>query len=280
MVKKEGCHLKYALLYLSYLLIFFYSCKTDNYLPGFDFKLYKNTPVWNLAKAVQAENIKKINQLLKDKSINVDYQEPKFGHTLLMLAVANNKAKSVEALLQNNAEPNLVSWYQNENSLTIASNESYSESCDTVILSKLIKFGGDLNFLQEYKETSQNGEQKIKSTLLNTAISSGKCLEYIIYLVNKGSNINSYPENDPTESPITYALLTNNLEVAKYLIIDKKAAIPPYVFIRQANISYQGEPEKYLTLTDLLKEQQFKKGTKDYKLREEIIEFLKSRNLK
>lgn len=269
---------KFFVLFCGIVLL--YSCNTTNYLPGFDFKLFNDSPVQSLAKAIEKEDVEKINELLKNKSINVDYQEPKFGHTLLMLAVANNKIKSVEALLKNNANPNLTSKSQNDNTLTIVCNETYFATCDTKILELLLQYGGNLNYEQTYTENSLNGNRQIKSTLLNTAVSSGKCLEFIKFMINKGTDINKYVENNPTESPITYALLTDNLKIAKYLIIDKQAVIPPYIFKRQANISYKGEPEKYLTITDLLNEQQYEKGTENYKLREEIINYLKSKNQK
>lgn len=261
-------------------IIFCYSCNTINYLPAFDFTLFNDSPMQSLAKAVEKEDTEKINELCKNKSLNVDYQETKFGHSLLMLAVANNKINSVISLLKNGANPNLTSFSQCDNSLSIVCNETYSSYCDTVVFEMLLQYNGKIDFEQNYIENSLNGKRQIKSNLLSIAVSSGKCLEFIKYIVNKGVDINRYPDNDPTESAITYALLTDNLKIAKYLIIDKQATIPSYIFKREANISYKGEPEKYLTVTDLLNEQNYEEKTENHKLKEEIINYLKSKNLK
>jgi ankyrin repeat protein len=255
-------------------IVLLHSCNTTNYLPGFDFKLFINSPVKELAIAVEKEDVKKINEVLKDKSINVNYQEPKFGHTLLMLAVANNKIKSVEALLKNNANPNLTSRENEDNSIAIAA-ENYSDVCDTAILNLLTNYGGDVNFTQLINRVENNGMHSIVNrTTLMIAVRND-CYLIVKYLIDKGAKINVYTYYEGYGA-ITEAIIQNNLKIVKYLIIDKQATIPSYIFKRQANISYKGEPEKYLTITDLLNEQQYDKGTENYKLREEIISYLEN----
>lgn len=63
-------------------------------LLGNDYRLFKNTPVWELAQAVQNDNIKKIKEIVSKQDINLDYQEPRFGSTLLMLSIMNEQFKS------------------------------------------------------------------------------------------------------------------------------------------------------------------------------------------
>lgn len=261
-------------------IVFLHSCNNIFYLPGFDFSLFSKTPVRELAIAVEKEDVEKILEILNDQSISIDYQEPKFGHTLLMLAVANNKVKSTEILLENGANPNMLSYNKSTNAMLIACNGFYSESCDTTILSKLISFKGDLNQTIVYEEDSLNGNRKVVQRLLNTAISSRKCLSFIKYMVNRGADINYFPNNDSTTGPITSSLFVDYLEVTNYLIIDVHAVIPSYIYKRPANLGYVGEPEQYLTITDLLNEQHYEKGTENSRFREEIINYLQSKNLK
>ena len=259
---------------LSCVIILLHSCNTTNYLPGFDFKLFNNSSVKELAIAVEKEDLKKIKEVLRDKSISVNYQEPKFGHTLLMLAVANNKIKSVEALLKNNANPNLNSRENEDNSISIAA-ENYPDLCDTAILHLLTKYGGDVNFTQHINRVENNGMHSIvKRTTLMIAVRND-CYLIAKYLIDKGAKINVYTFYEGYGA-ITEAIIQNNLKVAKYLIIHKRAIIPPYIFKRQANISHKGEPEKYLTITGLLNEQQYDKGIENNKLREEIISYLEN----
>ena len=102
----EKRHIMKKLFFLISSIVLWCSCNTGNYLPGFDFKLFKGTSVWELAKAVEKEDVKQIEVILKDTSIKVDFHEAKFGNTLLMLAVANNKKKAVKKLLEVGANPN------------------------------------------------------------------------------------------------------------------------------------------------------------------------------
>jgi len=247
---------------------------SKNSLPGFDFELFRNTPAWELAKVVEKEDSQKISELLKAKNINVDYQEPKFGHTLLMLAVANNKVKAVEILLNNKANPNLISKL-NDNAVSIAA-ENYADVCDTIIISTLYQFGGNLNFIQNIDRNEDNGMRTlVKRTILMIA-ARNDCFAISKYIVDNGANINDWTYYEGYGA-ITEAIILDNLRLAKYLIITKKATIPQYILKRQANISYQSEPEKRLTITQLLNEKQFEKGSENYKLREEIYAYLKSR---
>jgi hypothetical protein len=60
-------------------------------LTGGDYRLFQNTPAWDLAKAVQDENEKKINEILAKDPKLINYQEPKYGNTLLELAIMNRR---------------------------------------------------------------------------------------------------------------------------------------------------------------------------------------------
>jgi len=262
-------------LFLSIVVLFIsYSC-LSNYLPGFDFKLFNDSPVEELASAVKNENVDKINEILKDSSINVDFQESKYGHTLLMLAVANNKTKSVEALLKNGANPNLKSKDDEDNSTTIFA-ENYSQICDTTIISLLLQYGGDINSIQYIDRIENNGmHSHVKETALMISISN-YCIEVVKFMVDKGAGINQYTYYDGYGA-ITEAILNEKLDVLKYLIIEKQANIPAYCFIRPA---IDQDPEKYLTITDFLNEQKYESGSENYELRKEILEYLKSKGLK
>lgn len=254
-------------------IIFIQSCNTNKYLPAFDYKLFNNSPVQELAKAVEQENTEKINDILKDKTINVDYQEPKYGHTLLMLSVANNKIKSIHTLLSNNANPNLTSNNNQDNSVSIAV-ENYPEICDTTILTQLFEYGANANFIQDIDRVEDNGMHSIvKRSILMIAVRND-CSPIVKFLVNNGANINEYTYYNGYGA-ITESIIHNNLIITKYLIIEKHAYVPTFCYVRN-----KGETdEERLTITDLLNEAQYDEGTENYELREEIIRYLKSKNL-
>ncbi|HEU5365185.1 MAG TPA: ankyrin repeat domain-containing protein [Hanamia sp.] len=173
------------------LIVILCSCSTSNYMPGFDFKLFKNTPVSQLATAVAKEDTEQMETILKDTSIKVDYHEPKFGNTLLMLAVVNNKQKSVKKLLEVGANPKEKDYYDNATSLIYAC-EYHLNNCDTSILKMLIEQRANVNVIQNIDRVEDNcAHSFVKTTPLMIAAKTG-CLNIIQTLLNSGAAINAY----------------------------------------------------------------------------------------
>ena len=250
------------------------SCNINGYMPGFDFNLFKKTPVWELAKAVEKEDTEQIEAILRDTAIKVDYHEPKFGNTLLILAIANNKKKSIKKLLEVGASPNAKDTYDNATPLIVAC-ENYSQDCDSTILKWIIAFHGDVNMVENIDRIESNGAHSVvKATALMIA-AENNCLGIVKVLVNAGADINQYTYHEGYGA-ITKAIIQDNIAIAKYLIIDKKAKIPEY-----CNIRNEGEKnEQKLTITDMLNERHYDAGSDNYKYKEEIISYLKSKGLK
>jgi hypothetical protein len=64
-------------------------------LTGSDYRLFQETPAWELAKAVQDGNEERIEELINKDPKIINYQEPKYGSTLLILTVMNQQMKSL-----------------------------------------------------------------------------------------------------------------------------------------------------------------------------------------
>ena len=77
-------------------IIWTFSGCSQNLGPGYQFDLFKNTKNWDLAKAVERESSDEIVRLLKQGNTDINLQEPKFGTTLLHLAIGNDKLISVK----------------------------------------------------------------------------------------------------------------------------------------------------------------------------------------
>lgn len=240
-------------------------------MPGFDFKLFKGTPVWELAKAVESENIRDIDIILRDSNIKVDFHEPKFGNTVLMLAVATNKQKSVRKLLELGANSNERDKYDNATSLMIAC-EYHSEECDTTIVKCLIQYNGNVNLLQNIDRIENNGAHSIVEVTPLMIAAESNCLGIVKTLVNSGADINRYTYHEGYGA-VTAALIQDNLEIAKYLIIDRQARVPQYCFIRNEG----AKDEQKLTITDMLNERDYESGSSNYKFKVEILQYLKLR---
>jgi len=87
------------------LLLTLFSCTNrdttvdKSKLLGVDYRLFQDTPAWELAKAVEDEDIDKIKQeVSKNKSL-LSFREPRLGQPLLTLAVLNKNYQSVKTLL-------------------------------------------------------------------------------------------------------------------------------------------------------------------------------------
>jgi hypothetical protein len=70
-----------------------------------DVRIYKDTPAWELALAVKHQNTGTIEKIAKNKPELLNYQDPKYGATLLLWAVGTERYQSAEALLKCGADP-------------------------------------------------------------------------------------------------------------------------------------------------------------------------------
>lgn len=245
---------------LSLLIFTLYSC--ESYLPGFDFKLFDNTDAEKLADAVKNEDLDDIERIVKENKTLIDFHDPKFGYTLLMLAVANDLEKSVKKLLELGANPNKRSEPpENKNSeiktaVLISCNKIYKRNCKTNILEILIESGGNINESLEVKYLNSNYKTKITPLMIAT---KSNCINLVKKIVELGANINDYDYVNG-KGPLSNCVVHDNLDILEYLVVEKKAKIPRYVFVRP---EYKGVPREELTLIEFLKEKEYPEKSKN-----------------
>lgn len=213
--------MRYTLIVIS--LFLFTSCNRETKvdktkLLGKDYRLFQDTPAWELAKAVEDNDVEKIKEEVVSNKVNINYQESRFGKSLLILAIANNQYKTAEELLKLGANPNLKDIYRGSNAIIVA---AYIE--DPKYLKLLLKYSGKANSLET--APGKEGDQA-RSTALNNAISyvDKYSLERVKLLVNAGADIN-YFNNGPkvyTNLPLGEALLHDNMDALLFLL-DKGA---------------------------------------------------------
>lgn len=221
---------------------------------------------WDLAQAISSEDLIKIRSIIKVKPNLVAYQESTYGQSLLHWAVRMNKQKAVKELLENGADPDLQDTYDGESPLMIASGYGLDYDTSSVVLTMLLANGANPN---SEEKTPRRPENRTRKTPL--IIASGCCLNKTKILVASGANINY--TNEFNESPLRSAMIGGRdaVDITKFLLIEKEAKIPPYF-----SLSFEGKP---ITILNYLRDWVFKVDTREYKVKMEIVEYLKNKGL-
>jgi len=263
--------MKNKLSYLFLLVLALSSCRNRNEkvdtskLLGRDYRLFQNAPAWDLAQATQDEDVDKIKELTTANKNLVNCQEPRFGQTLLHLAVETRKYKSVDALLQSKANPNSRDSLTGETPLMIAAKVRANDlSSDSRYLNILLKYGADPNMAQD--KIYQNN--LTLWTPLLVACLNGE-LDYVKILIKAGANINyrsKYGEN-----ALYSAIVSRNGDVVLYLLNNG-------VDYRQP--MFKNMDNKNFFVLDALKMWHVQSGSDNEKKKIEIIKFMNDHGVK
>lgn len=213
------------------IVILLLSCDFIKPMNIYNIRIYKDTPVWKLAKAVKNENKGKIRRILGEHPEYAKFPDGFLGYedtpTLLIWSIANNKYESFKVLLEMGSDPNHQTIHK-KTPLIYAGDFLVDDTTNPDFTKDLLRAGADANYsfdgyLDDNKYTFHGD-----SPLIN-ACKSGN-IEIIKALVNKGADINlsiTSPLGKETTklSPVEGAFYFNRIEVLEYLIINKKADI-------------------------------------------------------
>lgn len=212
-----------SLFFILLVPLIFFSCDFEkSELRGYDINLFKDTPLWNLAKLVEAQDTSNFKLILNGNS--VDYPDPIYGNTLLTIAVVNQYEKSIAKLLELRADPNYSNRTDGGSAMhaAVASN---LYSSDSMILSMLIDFGGDVNGLTEITDWKYHSGLQ-RSVLYVLTESNRENLDLFKFLVSKGANINMKLDNnlnllnksiESKNYKLTYYLLKNGIDFRSHI---------------------------------------------------------------
>lgn len=249
------------------ILFLFINCNSvgqDN-ITGRDVKIFRDTPVWEAALAIRDNDTAKVRELLQGKPKEIlDFQEKYFGQTLLNWAVYRDNYGSAKVLAELGADPNLKSY--DSTSAVIQA----SDKIETSYLKLLLNHGGDPNTIANINEP-----QDLRTPLI---ASSFKSLENVKLLVEAGANPNYIHRTkrgdiggEDVQSALIYAFRGNKIDIVRYLLIDVGVRFN-YVF----NTTIEGKP---LTILTYLREMTFSLDSKEYKIKMEVVEYLRSKGL-
>ena len=234
-----------------------------------DYRLFQNTAAWELAKAVEDGNVSKIKEeVSKNKSL-LNFRDTRFGQPSLKLAIMNSNFKSVKALVELGADPNMQDTYDGSSPLMEAAQLGLGgfthDGADSKYLKFLLKHGGDAN--AEEKGVRRKGNGTRYTPLL---IAAQNCnLEYVKILVDAGANVNY--NNEYGLNPLGLAVISSyNPDVVIYLL--EKGADFRKPIMRTID-------KKNLYITDGLRFWRYDLGSDLYEKKMQIVKFLKDHGM-
>ena len=249
-------------------------------LLGDDYRLFQGTPAWDLAKAVEDQDVNEIKRQVQVKNIPVDYREERWKQTLLMLAVRTNKIKSVETLLELGADPNTPNdtvEYFGENAVIIAST---SVRASPKILKLLLENGGNPNSVECGVQKDGHGNFiPARFFALYEAVPLFEDFEKVRMLVEAGADVNMQTETTGAGA-MQQAIALDRMDVLLYLLehgADYNRKFKRIKVISSANsASYV---DFYVDILYQLRLCPFPLNSKEYKDKLRVIEFLQKRGL-
>lgn len=237
---------------------------------GYDFRLFQGTPAWTLAKAVEDDDTSEIVSIITKNKDLLEAREPKFGQTLLQVAVKTLKFNSVKTLVNLGADPNNQDKYDGSSpfmeaaNILLLDNGEYGSNPKYLVL--LLKHGGDPNAEQKGVRRADNST---RYTPLLLAWGTGY-LAYVKLLVDAGANVNYI--NEYGMNPLGQAVISSqNPDIVLYLI--EKGADYKRPVIGVSN----GHKPTYIT--DWLRYWRYDLGSDKYKKKMQIVDFLKKNGM-
>lgn len=198
-----------------------------------DIEIFSDTPIWELAKSVKSEDVESVKEFLDSNPKLIDYQEKKYGVTLLMWAVGMEKYESAKVLLECGSDPNIQSIVDGETALYQAAGFSWIDSDfdeDSKFVRLLLKYGADPNIT--YGGLDESDLKLIVEPATTPLMHSiGRGIDKTKALVEAGADLNFSNENGMTAA-VTSLLHQNYIEYAYYLIVEKKARVTEPYFYR------------------------------------------------
>ena len=235
--------------------------------------MYKHTPAWSLAKAVEDEDTTEISKQVLQMHIPVDYRDPKYKQTLLMLATSTNKIESVEKLLELGANPNAhddSTKYFGESAVLLACRFPRPSS---KVLALLLKYGGDPNSTACGVQEDGLGEiVPMREFALSAAVFSS--FEKVKLLVDAGANINY--ETSTANCAIENCMIHDRMDIMLYLL--QKGADYRRKFT-EIDVDKPDYPTFEVDILYKLRKCVYPIGSKAYKEKMKVVNFLKKKGL-
>lgn len=225
-----------------------------------DYRIYQDTPVWDLAKAVWDNDPKKVEQEVKKNPKILNYQDPLYGKTLLHLSIYNGQYKAFKELLKLGANPNVYDSLHCTSPIIQAC--KYDED-RTKYVEGLIQYGANVN---DVECLTGKEEQKTNRTALMYASNVGN-LKLVKLLIKNGAKVNYVNKNGEFA---LFSAISRNYDVVLYLLEQGARCDIPF-YPKYENGKETGE---YIYIKDIISSGGLIHASKQYN---KIVEILKKR---
>lgn len=240
------------------LSIFTYCFPNRDNMLGNDLRLFEDTPAWEVAKAIRKDDTLKIKELLSGKPNSLlNYQEKRYGQSLLEWAVYIDKYSSTKVLAEFGANPNLKSR-DCTSAFIQAADKNTSE-----FLKLLVKYGGNVNAVADL-----NDSQHLRTPLIAAAV---KSFENVKILIEAGANPNYVHRAHGIQSALVSAFNSDNIDIINYLIIEVRVD-----FKKPTGFTINGDS---LYVINDLRRLPYPLGSESYKKKMKLVKFLKERGM-
>lgn len=242
-------------------------------LSGYDYRLFEDTPVWELAQAVGKQDSSEITRIAKEGDVDINYQESRFGNTVLILAVRNQHFTSCKTLLTLGADPNIHDNYSGSTALIDAAEIADVEGDNSVFIRLLLDHDADPNREQTGARIPGN---TIRMSPLLAACRDihqwGSPIEKVKALVEAGANVNY--EDEFGNFPLKPAVFNEHYDVVLYLL--QKGVDHERMIVDRGKFQDQGQQ---MYLADMLREDLFPLGSREHVLKMAVVDFLKTKGI-
>lgn len=246
-----------------YALVFLNSIACSQPIgPGYDFDIFKGSPAWKLAKAVEKEDSNGIKMIIRENVNIINFKDAVFGNSVLHLACINNKAKSVAVLLEAGADP-AITDNEGQQPIHILRWSGKNEN-KKLILKSLVEYNADVTvpFIKK------KGEDTIYFYVPLMGVSND--LECGRFLIENGADLyvkfhNRYPvwmfAGDIGETDET-------IKFIRYLVMERKFSVPD-------TISFTIPDKNPINFEEILLSLNLNGNSEKEKMRTEILEFIR-----
>lgn len=255
------------------VLTFFVACHgqvTRGELTVQNIEIFKNTDAWDLIQAVDDNDVTAIQNILDLNRELVDFQDSIFGTTPLMWAVGAEKYDAAKVLLENGADPNLISKTGATALFRAISFSWYDSNADpnSKFVKLLLDSKADPNI--PYCSPKVEGETAVAecgTSPLMHAVSRG--FGKVKLLVGAGANVDYKTKSGRTAA--FEALLMEDVDAAYFLILEHKAVITEPVYFYSLTEADSIDITKPHYPVDLLLDWTFELNSSNYKKKKAII---------